>query len=51
VPLPEPMLAKLRRLWLTHRNPRWLTPDRSGTGPVRTVRTITESSSAGRASD
>jgi hypothetical protein len=26
------MLAKLRRLWLTHRNPRWLTPDRSGTG-------------------
>jgi hypothetical protein len=28
------MLAKLRRLWLTHRNPRWLTPDRSGTGPV-----------------
>jgi hypothetical protein len=34
VPLPEPMLAKLRRLWLTHRNPRWLTPDRSGAGPV-----------------
>jgi integrase/recombinase XerD len=34
VPLPEPMLAKLRRLWLTHRNPRWLTPDRNGTGPV-----------------
>ena len=34
VPLPEPMLAKLRRLWLTHRNPRWLTPDRSGTGPI-----------------
>jgi site-specific recombinase XerD len=34
VPLPESMLAKLRRLWLTHRNPRWLTPDRSGTGPV-----------------
>jgi integrase/recombinase XerD len=34
VPLPEPMLAKLRRLWLTHRNPRWLTPDRGGAGPV-----------------
>jgi integrase len=34
VPLPEPMLAKLRRLRSTHRNPRWLTPDRSGTGPV-----------------
>jgi integrase/recombinase XerD len=34
VPLPEPMLAKLRRPWMTHRNPRWLTPDRSGTGPV-----------------
>ena len=30
----EPMLAKLRRLWLTHRNPRWLSPDRSGTGPI-----------------
>jgi integrase/recombinase XerD len=34
VPLPEPMLVKLRRLWLTHRNPHWLTPNRSGTGPV-----------------
>jgi integrase/recombinase XerD len=34
VPLPEPMLIKLRRLWSTHRNPRWLTPDRSGSGPV-----------------
>jgi len=34
VPLPEPMLAKLRRLWSTHRNLRWLTPDRGGSGPV-----------------
>ena len=34
VPLPEPMLAKLRRLWPTHRNRRWLCPDRAGTGPV-----------------
>ena len=35
VPLPEPMLAKLRHLWSTHRNPRWLTPDRSGSGPAQ----------------
>ena len=31
VPLPDAMLAELRRLW---RNPRWVRPDRSGTGPV-----------------
>jgi site-specific recombinase XerD len=34
VPLPDAMLAELRRLWPKHRNPRWVTPDRSGTGPV-----------------
>ncbi len=34
VPLPRPMLDDLRRLWLTHRNERWLCPDRLGTGPV-----------------
>jgi site-specific recombinase XerD len=34
VPLPQPMLYNLRRIWLTHRNPRWLCPDRLGTGPV-----------------
>ena len=34
VPLPEPMLAELRRLWPTHHNPRWLCPDRQGKGPV-----------------
>jgi len=34
VPLPRPMLDDLRRLWLTHRNQRWLCPDRLGTGPV-----------------
>jgi hypothetical protein len=34
VPLPEAMLTELRRIWSTHRNPRWLTPDRSGTDPV-----------------
>src|ERR1700747_1262404 len=34
VPPREPLLPKWRRLWLTHRNARWLTPDRSGTGPV-----------------
>ena len=34
VPLPQPMLNNLRRLWLTHRNQRWLCPDRLRTGPV-----------------
>jgi site-specific recombinase XerD len=31
VPLPQPVLADLRSLWLTHRNPRWLFPTRRGT--------------------
>jgi integrase/recombinase XerD len=30
VPLPEPMLSSLRRLWKIHRNPRWLFPNRAG---------------------
>jgi integrase/recombinase XerD len=34
VPLPEPTLRQLRGLWATHRNRRWLCPDRSGDGPV-----------------
>jgi integrase/recombinase XerD len=34
VPLPEPVLIELRRLWKTHRNPRWLCPSRSGDGPI-----------------
>jgi integrase/recombinase XerD len=34
VPLPQPVLAELRRLWTTHRNPRWLCPSRDGKGPI-----------------
>jgi site-specific recombinase XerD len=34
VPLPAPVLVDLRRLWRTHRNTRWLFPNRRGTGPV-----------------
>jgi integrase/recombinase XerD len=34
VPLPEPMLSSLRRLWKTHKNPRWLFPTRAATNPV-----------------
>jgi len=34
VPLPEPMLLSLRRLWKTHKNPRWLFPTRAMTRPV-----------------
>ena len=33
-PLPQPVLENLRRLWKTHRNPRWLFPNRSGDHPV-----------------
>ncbi len=29
--VPQPVLADLRSLWLTHRNPRWLFPTRRGT--------------------
>ena len=34
VPLPQPILDALRRMWKTHHNPRWLFPNRAGTGPV-----------------
>jgi integrase/recombinase XerD len=34
VPLPQPVLDELRRLWKTHRNPRWLCPKRYGKGPA-----------------
>lgn len=35
VPLPQPVLQGLRKLWLTHRHPRWLFPARSHDKPVR----------------
>jgi site-specific recombinase XerD len=34
VPLPAPVHDHLRKLWQTHRNPRWLFPNRSNTGPL-----------------
>jgi integrase/recombinase XerD len=34
VPLPKPVLIELRRLWSTHRHPRWLCPNLSGDGPI-----------------
>ena len=34
VPLPQPVLAELGRMWKTHRNRRWLFPNRAGTRPV-----------------
>lgn len=37
VPLPQPVLAELRRLWKTHRNPRWLSPRRDGKAPTSRV--------------
>ena len=38
VPLPQPVLDELRRLWLTHRNPRWLFPARFHSKHVEGVR-------------
>lgn len=34
VPLPQPVLDDLRKVWKTHHNPRWLFPNRDGTKPV-----------------
>ena len=34
VPLPQPVLDELGRLWLTHHNRRWLFPNRRGDAPV-----------------
>jgi integrase/recombinase XerD len=34
VPLPRPMLQALRQLWKTHKHPRWLFPNKAGTGPI-----------------
>ena len=34
MPLPQPVLIELRRLWNMHRDPRWLCPNWSGDGPI-----------------
>ena len=34
VPLPQPILNELECLWRTHRNRRWLFPNRRGDAPV-----------------
>lgn len=34
VPLPRPMLDELRRVWLSHRNRRWIFPNQAGSAPV-----------------
>jgi len=34
VPLPRPVLDDLRTFWKTHKNPRWLFPNRAGDGPI-----------------
>lgn len=34
VPLPRPVLETLRTFWKTHRNPRWLFPNKAGDGPI-----------------
>jgi len=37
VPLPRPVLVELRRLWTTHRNPRWLCPNRDAKKPTSRI--------------
>ena len=34
VPLPQPVLNNLRRLWQTHKNPQWLFPNHAGANSV-----------------
>ena len=34
LPLPQTLLVALRAFWTTHRHPRWLFPNRNGTGPL-----------------
>jgi integrase/recombinase XerD len=34
VPLPQPVLDDLRKVWKTHHNPKWLFPNRAGTKAV-----------------
>ncbi len=34
LPLPQTLLVALRIFWTTHRHPRWLFPNRNGTGPL-----------------
>jgi integrase/recombinase XerD len=34
VPLPRPVLDDLRKFWKTHKNPRWLFPNRAGDGSI-----------------
>jgi integrase/recombinase XerD len=34
VPLPRPVLDELRKLWKTHKNPRWLFPNTTGSNPI-----------------
>ena len=36
MPLPQPILDELGQLWVRHRNPRWLFPNRAGIAPVNT---------------
>ena len=36
VPLPQPILDELGHLWVKHRNPRWLFPNRRGDAPLNT---------------
>ena len=42
LPLPQPLLLKLRELWKTHHNPRWLFPNHAHNGPIqaKTVRRL-----------
>jgi integrase len=34
VPLPQPVLDDLRKMWKSHHNPKWVFPNRDGTRSV-----------------
>jgi len=46
VPLPRPILDQLERLWRTHRNRRWLFPNRHGDAPIN-QRVLSDTFAAG----
>jgi integrase/recombinase XerD len=46
VPLPQPILDQLERLWRTHRNRRWLFPNRHGDAPIN-QRVLSDTFAAG----
>ena len=51
VPLPRPVLGDLESVWRMHRHPRWLFPNREGTGPLSTGVLVRTFAAAVKAAD